>query len=111
MSARLSKRSLSVSPRGADRRSRLGKALSPVLRTLLGGATAVATLGIVQPAGAQVAPTNTWTGTSSSNWSTGTWTPAVPVSGVSTILQFNNNAANFYSATNDIANPFQLNGL
>ncbi|HEY1375489.1 MAG TPA: autotransporter-associated beta strand repeat-containing protein, partial [Gemmataceae bacterium] len=58
-------------------------------------------------------PTNTWTATASGNWSTASnWdTNSVPASAASTILQFNNPGGATYTATQDVANPFQLNGL
>ena len=58
-------------------------------------------------------PTNTWTATASGNWSTaGNWdVNGVPVSVATTVVQFNNNGTTAYTATQDIAASFQLNGL
>lgn len=59
-------------------------------------------------------PTNTWTATSTGNWSAASnWdtNPLAPTSGATTILQFNASTTDNYTATNDILNPFVLNGL
>jgi autotransporter-associated beta strand protein len=59
-------------------------------------------------------PTNTWIATTTTgNWSgTGNWdTNSQPASAATTVLQFNNSGSLAYTATQDIANPFLLNGL
>jgi hypothetical protein len=77
-----------------------------------------AILGATHRATAQTPtpPTNTWVGTGNANWSNvASWDPAAgaPSTGGSTttVLQFNNSGSTTYTATNDLGNPFQLNGL
>src|SRR5262245_7891566 len=75
---------------------------------------AVALVALAGPAAAQ-APTFTWIGTSSGNWSGGTkWqgsTPPPAGGGATQVLQFNNNSTSLYQANNDLAGTFVLNGL
>jgi hypothetical protein len=73
-------------------------------------------LSVLAPLGAnaQQAPTNTWSATTSGNWSNAAnWTPAaVPTSNAATtVLQFNASGTTSYTATNDIADPFSLLGV
>lgn len=57
-------------------------------------------------------PSNTWNGTASDLWSNAAnWTGGAPASAAATVLQFNASGSTTYTATNDIANPFLLNGL
>ncbi len=61
-------------------------------------------------ASAQV--TNIWTNASSGNWAdTTNWSPLAPLSAPATILQFNASGTTAYTASNNLANPFQLNRL
>ncbi len=62
--------------------------------------------GIVGHAQAQ-----TWTPQVSGNWSVGAnWNPGVPTSGATTVLNFSGANAT-YTATNDLGNPFVVNGI
>ncbi len=57
-------------------------------------------------------PTNTWIATASGNWSGANWDAnGVPVSGAATVVQFNGGSGVSYTATQDIAAGFQLNGI
>ena len=57
-----------------------------------------------------VSAQSTWTNSAGGNWSgAGNWTGGVPISGVTTILNFT--AAGAYASTNDLPGVFQLNQL
>jgi fibronectin-binding autotransporter adhesin len=54
----------------------------------------------------------TWTNLVNGGWSTaGNWIGGAPVSAADTVLRFTNSGAATYNATNNVANPFQLNQL
>jgi fibronectin-binding autotransporter adhesin len=57
--------------------------------------------------------TNTWIGTASGNWSNAAnWDAnGVPLSQGTTVIQFNNSGSSSYTATQDMAAAFQLNGM
>ena len=67
---------------------------------------------ITAAASAQTA-TNTWIATASGNWSNaGNWdVNGVPASAATTVVQLNNFSGSAFTATQDIAAGFQLNGL
>jgi autotransporter-associated beta strand protein len=72
-------------------------------------AGAVLSLGLA----GQQAAAQTWIGTASGNFSVGTnWDGGIaPVSSATTLLTFTGSSGSSLIATNNIANPFQLNGL